>query len=58
MQTLGIAFRIRPVVRERLFPLSKASGFPLGGEPEAKKVTPPNPHLIKSLRVIRDIKPP
>jgi hypothetical protein len=55
MQTLGIDFRIRPVVREILFPFSAGAGSPSSGSPVAKTAIPPALHLIKSLRLIPDI---
>jgi hypothetical protein len=56
MQTLGIDFRILPVVLEILFPFS--AGAPSIGSPPAKTAIPPTPHLMKSLRLIPDISIP
>jgi len=54
MQALGIDFRILPVVRDTLFPFSNGAAAPSNGRPVAKKAIPPNPNLIKFLRLISD----
>ncbi len=58
MQTLGIDFRILPVVREILFPFSAGAGSPSIGSPVARAAIPPTLHLMKSLRLISDIHSP
>ena len=58
MHTLGIDFRIRPVVLETLLPFSRGAASPSGGSPVVRTTNPPTPHLINSLLLIPDIRSP